>query len=81
MPPVQPPPQVLNNVVNLPRELHDPPRDQDVIETIKAVKSTRVAYGNINFILIVGHTLLIVPQKRGKLEIRTLSVWKYSVIM
>jgi hypothetical protein len=25
MPPVQPPPQVLNNVVNLPRELHDPP--------------------------------------------------------
>ena len=54
MAPVQLPPPVLNNVINLPQQPHDPLRNQDIIESIRALKGTKVAYGKVNFILIVG---------------------------
>ena len=77
MAPVQLPPPVLNNVINLPPQPHDPPHDRDVINVIKAVKSGRVAFGNTNLILKVGrHLTNRCPQKREKLQRKILLIWK-----
>lgn len=82
MAPVPLPPPVLNNVVNLPPQPHDPPSDQDVINVIRTVKSGRVAFGKTNFIFIAGQYLTdIYPQKKTKLGKEILLIWKCLVTM
>jgi hypothetical protein len=82
MAPVPLPPSVLNNVVNLPQQPHDPPRNRDVINVIRAVKSGRVAFGDTNFVFTVGrHLTDRCLQKRDKLRRQILLIWKCLVIM
>lgn len=77
MAPIQLPPPVLNNVVNLPPQPHDLPHDQDVINVIKAMKSGRVTFGNTNFVFKVGwHLTDRCPQKKEKLQRKILLIWK-----
>ena len=81
MAPVQLPPPVLNNVINLPPQPQDPLHDQDVIESIRMVKGTRVAFGDINFSF--QRILLMVPPEEGKVTARDLvnvEVFGHNVI-